>query len=101
MKVAHSLLVALAAHLAWGGSAFADDKWEVWRNKSSSACWVCRETCRPKLGDVVSKHETMLEACKAAKALYDSTAGDTNGKCWTYGQGTLTDCKAKGVELGK
>ena len=88
-------LIVPNAPLAMGGVA---DKWEFRKQTGSNNCVVQLSTTLPKLGGLISEHETRKDACEAARDRYDKAMEDTT-KCWVYGPGTIRGCGSEGIKL--
>src|SRR5262245_22850831 len=88
------LCLVITAHVASAQPA----TWELRRQTTSSVCHVQRSDSLPKLGELVSTHDTRKAACEEAKRQYDSSMSNQS-KCWSYGAGTKTGCKNDGVDL--
>ena len=76
----------------------AAEKWEFRKQTGSNNCVVQLSTTLPKLGDLISEHDTRRAACEAARDRYDKTPEDTS-KCWVYGPGTIKGCGSEGITL--
>jgi hypothetical protein len=88
------LWLAISGHVALAQQV----KWELRRQTTSSVCHVQRSDSLPKLGELMSTHDTRKAACQQAKLQFDSSMSDQS-KCWSYGGGTKTGCKNDGVDL--
>ena len=74
-----------------------DGEWVLRKSTSANVCHVQKATASP-LGRDVSRHDTRKAACEKAAEMHDPDLTDS-GKCFTYGGGTVSECKEEGVKL--
>jgi hypothetical protein len=101
IRIKWSIVAAFAGVTVLGHASFmsaAAEKWEFRKQTGSNNCVVQLSTSLPKLGNLISEHETRKAACEAARDRYDKASEDTS-KCWVYGPGTITGCAAEGIKL--
>jgi hypothetical protein len=89
-----SLGLVIGVHVASAHAA----KWDLRRVTTSAVCHVQPSDSSPPLGVLMKAYDTRKEACQEAKKQNDSSMSDPK-KCWSYGSGTKTGCKADGVDL--
>ena len=85
---------------AGAGSSVAPQSGKPWQLRvvtTSRNCLVQTSTSSP-IGEFLSDYDTRKEACAAARDQYDSSMSDQS-KCWVYGTGTRSGCKAEGIDL--
>lgn len=70
----------------------------VRRQTMGGVCHVQKRTASPIGPQLSGPHATLVAACNSAKDLYDSSFEQAN-RCWSYGGGTVRDCKTAGVDL--
>lgn len=98
MPLSRMLLLVLFFAGNIGAASAQPVTWELRRQTTSNVCHVQRSDSLPKLGDLMSSHNTRRAACEEAKRQYDSSMSNQS-KCWSYGAGTKTGCKSEGVDL--
>lgn len=76
----------------------AADDWMLRVETSSRVCHVQLKTAAPLGDDFKGPFSSRKAACQEALNQYDDAASD-QGKCWTYGGGTISGCKSDGINL--
>lgn len=90
-----AFVICTASSLA--SSANAAD-WMLRVETSSRVCHVQLKTAAPLGVDFRGPFPSRKAACQEALNQYDSSTSD-QGKCWAYGNGTISGCKNDGVVL--
>jgi hypothetical protein len=72
--------------------------WLLRRQSMGAVCHVQRRDDPDPMGDVLGQYDTRKQACQGALARYEA-ATDDDGKCGTYGGGTIGACHQDGVNL--
>lgn len=97
MKTVICMVSILAVVALVDRPAMAAD-WMLRVETSSRVCHVQLKTASPLGQDFKGPFASRKEACQEALNQYDSSASD-QGKCWTYGGGTISGCKSDGINL--
>lgn len=72
--------------------------WMLRVQTTSRVCHVQLKTAAPLGEDFKGPFASRKEACQEAANQYDDSASDPS-KCWTYGGGTVSGCRADGITL--
>jgi hypothetical protein len=93
-----ALLSIALTNISMSASVAAADEWMLRVETSSRVCHVQLKTAAPLGDDFKGPFSSRKDACKEASNQYDGTLSD-QGKCWTYGNGTIGGCKRDGIVL--
>jgi hypothetical protein len=72
--------------------------WMLRVTTTSRTCHVQLKTASPLGEDFKGPFPSRKAACQEAVNQYDDSASDQQ-KCWTYGGGTVSGCRAEGITL--